>query len=67
MNEECFSSCGHFLSLCTYYNIGVIIGQESAANYTCNSAAKLLELPNSKLVIEIHAHQKGATLIYIKE
>ena len=35
----CFSTTGHFTSLLKYHNLGIFIGEEAGATYTCNDAS----------------------------
>jgi hypothetical protein len=47
----CLSSTGHFIALIKYHNLGVLIGEESSATFSCNSNGQPFILPNTKLVL----------------
>jgi hypothetical protein len=43
------STTGHFLSLLKYHRIGILIGEESGATYTCNDASRSYQLKNTRI------------------
>lgn len=48
----CRSTTGHFVSLVKYHNLGILIGEETCASYSCNSNGRPYTLTNSGLIIE---------------
>lgn len=49
----CFSSTGHLTSLLKYHGIGVFIGTETGATYTCNDNSTWITLKHTKLRLHL--------------
>lgn len=45
----CYSTCGHFLSMVKYYNLGELIGEKSSSGFSCNSNGVPYRLPNTEI------------------
>ncbi len=47
------STTGHLVSLIKFHNLGKFIGEEPASSYYCNDMSRRLQLPNTKLEVNI--------------
>ena len=47
----CFSTTGHLTSLLKYHKLGIFIGEETGATYTCNDASHETTLENSGYIV----------------
>ncbi len=52
-NGLCTSTTGHFCSLVKENNLGIFIGDETGATYTCNAYDKFIILENTKLLLRV--------------
>lgn len=50
INGHCSSSCGHFVALMKYQDVGVFIGDESGGSYTCSDSSTEFTLSHTRLV-----------------
>ncbi|MEZ5017065.1 MAG: S41 family peptidase [Flavipsychrobacter sp.] len=48
-NGGCFSTTGHLCALMQEHNIGLFVGQETGATYTCNANNQNIYLPHTAL------------------
>lgn len=53
VNGKCFSTTGHFCSLVKENNLGIFIGDETGATYTCNDFSENFTLKNTKLTLRV--------------
>ncbi len=53
IDENGFSTTGHFCALLKYHDIGTLIGSETGGTYTCNDAKKTIPLRNTGLNLQI--------------
>ncbi len=58
----CFSTTGHFCALLRHHRIGVFIGSETGATYTCNDASRTETLRASGLRLRV-AHRNYAVAV----
>ncbi|PKL00880.1 MAG: hypothetical protein CVV56_03480 [Tenericutes bacterium HGW-Tenericutes-1] len=49
INAYCFSTCGHFVALLKYHNIGTLIGEETNGGFLCTDSSVGYRLKNSKI------------------
>jgi len=52
-NGSCFSTTGHFLSIIKENKLGILVGDETGATYTCNDNGKIHNLKNTNVLIRI--------------
>lgn len=53
MDGGCASTSGHLLALLRYHRLGTLIGEESAASYTCNDNSVNATLPGTGAVLRV--------------
>ena len=53
INGKCFSTTGHFCSLVKENNLGIFVGEETGATYTCNDNSKNYTLKNTDLSLRV--------------
>ena len=51
VNGRCFSTTGHFCSLVKEHNLGIFVGDETGATYTCNDFSKNYSLENTNFTL----------------
>ena len=59
----CFSTTGHFTSLLKYYGLGIFVGEETGATFTCNDASHDMVLKNTGFRIQ-SARRSFTTAVY---
>lgn len=51
IDGRCFSSTGHFLGLLDYHDVGIFVGSESGATYTCTGNATYPALDHTGIMV----------------
>jgi hypothetical protein len=47
------STAGHLVSLIKYHNLGQFVGEEPGSSFYCNDMSRRIQLPNSKIEVNI--------------
>ena len=62
IDGRCFSTTGHVTSLLKYHGLGIFIGEETGATYTCNDASHDTRLKNTRYRIQSARHTFAAAV-----
>jgi len=62
VNGSCFSTTGHFCSLVKENNLGIFIGDETGATYTCNDFSKFYTLDNTNIFLRVATREVKTTV-----